>query len=254
MREQKEKIFAYVPYNYIINFIKSLLYYMKIFTLIITFILATISIYTVDAVNYKSNISDWNPISKNTESNIEQAYLIENYIISYKTRIKNLAKKYEIKNSTILDENIEELDAMVVGLKKAQNTLVEKEDAEEIMKSVVEWLKIINNNLKPYLQNKQLNYEKKFWELIKNYNINTKKVAAQIRSIIRKVAEPMKRKTKLSTKDKEILKHLIRLEEQSKKLDAFSTRNFQTKGEIRKYLTVIVESIRRELLSIKWLL
>lgn len=227
---------------------------MRIFTLIITLIFALSSTNIADGVNYKSNIVEWSPTIQNTESNIEQAYLIERYIINYKKQIKNLADRYEIENSQILDENIEELDNMIRGLGKAQSNLVEKQDAEEIIKSVVDGLKIVNNNLKPYLKSKQLAYEKKIATIKRNYNLATQKVAAQIRIMIKRIAEPMKAKDRLSNRDKKILRHLVELEEQSKKLDGFSSKSFQSKDEMTRYLTVIVKDIRKELLGIKSLL
>lgn len=213
--------------------------------------MAFFSLNTVYWAWYKNIVVSGNPIEQNTQNNINQSQLIEKYIISYKSKIKSLANKYDIENSQIISENIQELDSMIKGLRSTQTKLIEREDASDAIKSVVEWLKIINNNLKPYLKIKQREYENRVWAMRTKYSPATKKVSTQINTLIKKIAEPMTKEKRLSLNQKQILKHLIVLEDESKKLNSFENRDFETISDVKDYLRETIKSIRSELQSIK---
>lgn len=224
---------------------------MKLFLTSITIFCTLLSANVVYWVDYNDNINSWSPIEANTENNIRQSQLIEKYIINYKSKIKSLEDKYEIDDSKIIKENIDELNRMIRWLKRVQTHLVEKNDATEIIKSVVDGLKIVNNNLRPYLKIKQREYENKVVALRLKYTPVTKNISDQINTLIKKIAAPMKKQEKLSSKQKKILKHLIVLEQESKKLSNFWNKNFNTTDEITSYLRGIIRNVRAELQGIK---
>jgi len=224
---------------------------MRLFITYILLFCTLLSANIVYGIDYNDNIESWNPTEANTQNNIKQSELIENYIINYKSKIKSLEDKYEIKNSEIIEENIDELDRMLRWLKKVQTISVEKNDATEVIKSVVEGLKIVNNNLKPYLKIKQREHENKVASLRSKYEVPAKKISIQINTLIKKIASPMKQEDRLSSRQKKILKHLIVLEEESKKLNNFWNRSFETTGEVKSYLRAIINNVREELQWIK---
>ena len=224
---------------------------MRLFITYILLFCTLLGANIVYGIDYNDNIESWNPTEANTQNNIKQSELIENYIINYKSKIKSLEDKYEIKNSEIIEENIDELDRMLRWLKKVQTISVEKNDATEVIKSVVEGLKIVNNNLKPYLKIKQREHENKVASLRSKYEVPAKKISIQINTLIKKIASPMKQEDRLSSRQKKILKHLIVLEEESKKLNNFWNRSFETTGEVKSYLRAIINNVREELQWIK---
>jgi len=227
---------------------------MKLLALCITIFCILLNTNFAYGLDYKDNIRSWSPEEPNTQNNIEQSQLIEKYIINYKSKIKSLEERYEIENSDVIRENTEELDRMIRGLRSIQSTLVEKEDATEVIKSVVDGLKIVNNNLKPYLKVKQRQYAIKVETLRVRYTEPTKKISIKINTLIKRIADPMKQESKLSINQKQILKHLIKLEEESKKLNNFWNRSFETTDEIRNYLRTIIKNVRTELQWIKGLI
>lgn len=219
--------------------------------LLICSLLSTNIVYWVD---YKDNIDSWSPVKANTQNNIKQAELIEKYLINYKSTIKDLSEKYEIQNSGIVKDNVSELQQMIRWLRSIQTELVEKDDATELIKSVVEGLKIVNNNLKPYLKVKQKEYENKIDTLIKKYDAPAKRMSSQINKLIKQIAAPMQKQNKLTARQKQILTHLIRLESDSKNLYSFWNRNFESTDEVKEYLREILKSVRTQLQAIKSLL
>ena len=253
-REQKEKIFAYVSYNYIIKYINYQLVFMRlsvIYILILCTIFGANSVYWMD---YKSTINSWNPVQANSQNNIKQSELIEKYLINYKSTIKDLEEKYDIQNSRIIKENVSELNLMIQGLRKIQTESVEKQDAAEVIKSVVDGLKIVNNNLKPYLKVKQREYDNKIDTLRIKYTAPAKRMSGQINTLIKRIATPMKSQSRLTLNQKQILKYLIQLEEESNKLNNFWNRSFDTTSEVTDYLKSILRNVRDILTNIKGLL
>ena len=225
------------------------------FSLIYIFIFCSLlSVNYAYWISYKDLVNSWNPIVANSQNNIKQSELIEKYLINYKSTIKDLEEKYDIKNSAIIRENVSELNLMIQGLRKIQTESVEKKDATEIIKSVVDGLKIVNNNLKPYLKVKQREYDNKIDTLRIKYTAPAKKISSQINMLIKRIAIPMKSQSKLTLNQKQILKYLIQLEEESKKLNNFWNRSFDTTSEVTNYLKNILRNVRNILQNIKWLL
>lgn len=227
---------------------------MRLFITYIILFCAFTSANIVYWVDYNDNISNGSPVQANTQNNIKQSELIEKYIINYKSKIKNLESRYEIQNSKIINENVDELDKMIIWLRKTQTSLVEKDDAAELIKSVVDGLKIVNNNLKPYLKIKQREYENKVSALRLKHAETTKRISAQINILIKQIADPMKKERKLSLNQKQIIKHLIVLEEESKKLYNFWNRNFETTQELKSYVRNIIKTVRIQLQEIRRLI
>ncbi len=227
---------------------------MRLFLIYISIFCTLIGVNSVYWIDYKDNISSWNPVETNSQNNIKQSELIEKYLINYKSKIKNLEEKYDIKDSAIIRENVSELNLMIRGLRNIQTESVEKKDATEIIKSVVDGLKIVNNNLKPYLKVKQREYDNKIDTLRIKYTGPAKKISSQINTLIKRIATPMKSQNRLTLNQKQILKHLIQLEEESKKLNTFWNRSFDTTWEVKSYLKDILISVRKELQNIKGLL
>lgn len=225
------------------------------FSLIYIFIFcALLSVNYAYWISYKDQVNSWNPIVANSQNNIKQSELIEKYLINYKSTIKDLEEKYDIKNSAIIRENVSELNLMIQGLRKIQTELVEKKDATEIIKSVVDGLKIVNNNLKPYLKVKQREYDNKIDTLRIKYTAPAKKISSQINILIKRIATPMKSQSRLTLNQKQILKYLIQLETESKKLNNFWNRSFDTTSEVTSYLKNILRNVRNILQNIKGLL
>jgi len=227
---------------------------MRSFFTHILLICSLLSANIVYWVDYKDNIDSWSPVKANTQNNIKQAELIETYLINYKSRIKNLSERYEIQNSGIVKDNVSELQQMIRWLRSIQTELVEKDDATEVIKSVVEGLKIVNNNLKPYLRVKQREYENKIDTLKIKYDAPAKRMSLQINKLIKQIAAPMQKQNKLTDRQKQILNHLIRLESDSKNLYNFWNRSFESTDEVKEYLRDILRSVRNQLQAIKSLL
>ncbi len=187
----------------------------------------------------------------NNKSFFKQAKLIENHIINYKNKIKDLQNKYQIEDSNILKENYNELEKLVWALRKIQTQKVDYDIANKVIQEVIRKLKIINDNLKLYIKLKKNDYEKKFNKYLLWYSKIAHKLSSNIKTLINKMVLILKEKKKLTKKHKIVIEHLINLEKESKNLDNFDKYEYNSIEEIKFNLSQSIKNIRKELKEIK---
>jgi hypothetical protein len=140
---------------------------------------------------------------------------------------------------------------MLSSLKKTQTKKIEKNTAEEIMKSILVDFKELNSKTKIYIKieivkfNNDLDKEKKLYINISN------RLSSQLKNFIKQIALKLKDKQNLTDKEKNLVLHLKNLEGQTKKLDYLSNTDFKNKDEIRSNLVEIFKKIRIEVKKIK---
>jgi hypothetical protein len=89
-----------------------------------------------------------NIFASNTNVNIEKAILVENYIKKHKERIKGFIIKYELKNDSVLNNSLKELNESIIALEQIQNTNIENKKADKIINAIIIRVKNINEELK----------------------------------------------------------------------------------------------------------
>lgn len=191
-------------------------------------------------------------IEYNTQYNIQKAVLVEDYISRNKDKINAFIKKYYILNNSSIQNNINELDESIIALRKIQNTDIEKQKAEDVLKAVMDRIKDVNENLK-----KQLEIEKNLFEK----NLKTKRdafsklwliLAEKITYINTKTAKNIfKNNSSLSSKELKIKQNLVRLNIENQKLKNFWNVNFKSEKEIKDSFIRILQNIKREINSMK---
>lgn len=138
---------------------------------IIYILLPIIGIFpvTTSALTYESTFLMEVRNIENTQANIDKAKLLEKYATEYRKETKELQAIYKIPSSPILTESILQVEKMILTLKRIQTKNIEKEDADEILSSVIQSLKDINISLKPYLKKQQQIYNQNLLSIKKQY-------------------------------------------------------------------------------------
>ena len=184
--------------------------------------------------------------SNDYNNNIEQAELIEKYILQVKNEVNELSIKYESNDSEFLKEKFKEMDNLVYVLRKIKDWEFQNNNTEDIIKKIFERFKELNSELIVYLkERKQFKIEKDFYIEIEQ------KVSNKITILLDKMNLVFKQKTNLSTKEKEILKHLENLEELNKYLKIIEKTRFDNSEEIRESLVKIIKEVKIEIDLIK---
>lgn len=205
-------------------------------------------------ITYKSDFTISVREDENTQANIDKAKLLEKYARGYEKEIKNLQDVYEIPNSPLLKESLGEVDTMIDVLRDIQTPFMEKSDAEEILSSIIKWLKQINDNLKPYLKKQQELYQQELIETKESYIKIGNKISSALYNFIEKLSVKLSTKQKLSSKEKAVVEALVKLNKSRKDIATFEKVRFTTKAEMKDYYINVIKDIRNQIKTIKDLL
>lgn len=183
----------------------------------------------------------------NQENTIQKAILIEDYIKKHKIRIEEFIEKYEISDTSYLQNDIKVLDESIKALNKIKNSEIKNEKSEEIIQAILKRIKLINEELKEKLNYEKLNFEKRLKTKKDIYSSLWVKISKKIDEVNIKIAKNLFKDTQvLSLKESRVKEHLIKLNNESKKLKYFWNINFKSEKEIKDSFVRILNNIKRE--------
>jgi len=121
---------------------------VKILLVFIT-IVTTNSAFAIDksAINLEDE-----PITYNTEKNIQQAKFIEDEVVLFKEKLLILQKNYLLEEDIIIANALKDIQEIIYILRKIQTTKVNKTTADNVITIVLKDLKNINNITKEHLR------------------------------------------------------------------------------------------------------
>ena len=189
---------------------------------------------------------------QNTELNIKWAKLIEKYLKSLINNLNNIKERYNLDNNIKLNLYVKKLDQMILSLQKTQNTDLSKQEAEKIMRNIINELKILNPKVKSLLNSEKEKQKREFEKIKTRFNLIWVKLSKSLDKIILKILLPIKEKANLTDKDKKIIKHLKNLKKESDKLKNLQSKSYIDKEAMRVYLIKILKDIKKELKNIKF--
>ena len=222
---------------------------MKKFISIITllFLLTTNKIF---AVGYNDEIIlDLYPSIINTQTNINWARLIERYLIKLKDEVQTFNEKYDITWDVETDEFLIKIDKMISSLRKIQTISLEKNTAEDVMRSVINELKTFNPKIKSYLKKKKIAVQIQTTNTKNNYIIFSQKLSKSLSKLINDFYS-----MKISKNKDEIENHLKNLKNYNNKLLSFKDLKFNNPSGVKSKFIQILNNIKNEIIEIKKLL
>lgn len=181
-----------------------------------------------------------------------QAELIQKYVKQHKINIEKFISKYEIVNNNSLNLKLRELETFQVLLYKIEKRDYTENEAKIKINQILSWIKRINEEFKITLTIEKNNFEKRLERKKAAYSKIWKKLSIQLDRINIGVAKKIfQNKTTLSQKDLIIKKHLLSLDNESKKLENIGNINFRSQNEIRQAFIRILKNIKREMQGLK---
>ncbi len=220
----------------------------KIISKLLFFIFFIPSICFALDYNDKIEIVDF-PITPNTQTNIDWAKLIELYLSNLKKEITIFINKYQIWKDDNLNNFLIKIDKMISSLKKIQTVSLEKANADEVMRSIVKDLKILNPKIKIYLKNKK-----------EEVCINTENIKKRYISISNKFSKSLSLFTQKLTyiinnsnykNKKEILQYIEKIKIENNKLLDFKYNFFNNPLEVKERFLRILNNIKTNIIHIK---
>lgn len=205
----------------------------------------------VAALSYKDEI----PVNENkidvSSTQKSRANVLQIYVHRYQQEINNLYKSYSNESSTVMTEANKLLNKMSRVLTKVQENNIDGRYVEEITQSIVDDLKKFNEGMQIYLQQEKTRHETQIREIKAKYSPLTKQISTILDEIISQFTHSLSQKTKLSDKEKEIVKNLVILRTENNKIKNFENVTLKSEEEIQIYLKNTISQIRKTLLEIK---
>jgi len=224
---------------------------MKIKSKVFIIIILILTINQWFAIEKSSINLEKEPLIQNTNKNIEQAKSIENEVTTFRNKLILIQKKYKLNNDQNINKSIKDLWNIIYILRKIQTTKINKYTASNVIKIIINDLKIINNKTKKYLKNylKQLRID------LENQRIKYNKIAKKINSTLNRLTlafiKYYKKKETISEKDKKIIKIVQSIYTKSIKLKNYKNQNFYSKEYMKLYLVNILKNIKQDFKKIK---
>jgi len=202
------------------------------------------------ATNYNDDIIlDLYPDVTNTQTNIKGAHLIEKYLVKLKDEIQTFNKKYDITGDMETDEFLIKIDKMISSLRKIQTISIEKNTAEDVMRSIINELKTFNPKIKSYLKKKKISIQIQTTNTKNNYVIFSQKLSKSLSKLINDFYS-----MKITKNKNDIEYHLLKLKKENNKLLNFKDLNFNNPFEVKSKFIKILNNIKNEIIEIKKLL
>lgn len=205
----------------------------------------------VIALTYKDALPTNTGTLKLSEGQRSQANILQIYVHRYQEEINNFYKSYSSKESSVMKETNILLNKMSRVLWQIQNSGVEVEYVDEIMKSIIEDLRVLNESMKVYLEQEKILHEKEIDSYKEKYILLGQKISKILDTIISELSAPLLEKDSLSEKEKNIVRNLVIIRDQNDKIKEFESQHFKSEAEIKLYFKNIVSKIRESLLNIK---
>lgn len=206
------------------------------------------------AISYNDEIKlSLNPVIPNTQTNINWAALIETYLLKINHDLELLKAKYDIKEDSENKEYSLKLNKMTISIKKIQTTDIEKYIAEDVMRSVIDELKVLNPKIKNYLKTKRELAEKETAQVKSKYTNFAQKLSISLEILINALWWKLE-ENKSNKNYESIKKQLDNLTKENQKLKNFKYIQFNNPSEIKSGFLRILNNIKRAILEIKKLI
>lgn len=207
----------------------------KILTFLLLF-LSFFNIYTNYSLVYAEN--EW-----------EQIELIEVSIKNLKRNLRNIIRKYKIKEEK-LDKIIDSLNDLIDWINKVKESNLKSEDKEKVIKHLNKSLKNINNEIKETLK---VWREKRFSEIRiiqQPYNKLWRKFFNEVIMIINDINSTRLNKKILNLKESILKSNLEKLKEKAILLRDFWNSSFYTEEEIKSNFKTLIWDFKKAIIVV----
>lgn len=198
----------------------------------------------VIALSYKDTILSTEEMSIINNKYKQEALLLETHVIRFTQKIHEQELEYNIVASKKIQNSYKDLLLMKNRLIEIQNGAFNSQQAQEIMTSIVIDLKIINSTIKKLFYNLELERSEKLRIKKVYYTTFTQNYKAGISQFIDKITIIFLKKDSLSRNERNIVRKLVELREENKKLIDFPNILFNSEEDMQSYLKETILTIQ----------
>lgn len=183
------------------------------------------------------------------ENEWEQIELIEVSIKNLKRNLRNIIRKYKIKEKK-LEKIIDSLNDLIDWINKTKESNLKSEDKEKVIKHLNKSLKNINNEIKETLK---IWREKRFSEtriIQQPYNKLWRKFFNEVIIIINDINSTHLNKKILNLKESILKSNLEKLKEKAILLRDFWNSSFYTEEEIKSNFKTLIWDFKKAIIVV----
>ncbi len=217
--------------------------------LITTFLIFFSLLFFIPKNSFSSyyKIDNWKQISIQTK---KTSLLLKKHVDKLEKQINFYKNKLNLNNDKKILGWLEDISVINKWLEAIKNDKVWALKANILIKSIINRLKTINRELKPYLKEKLFNNQKKIKSVKNKYNPIIKKFNIKLQKWINKIKKKLSNKNFSIKKEILIKKHLENIENYILRLNTFGRKDFYSVKELKDFLIINIKWIINE---INWL-
>lgn len=194
-------------------------------------------------------------IVKNTDKNIEIAKILAEILTKYKEAIKKKLENNNLKLDNYLINNFDEIDVMISSLKKIQIKQIDKNIAEDIIKSVIYTIKNTAKNINSYIKKNEEYLKVWKYSISDKYKNFTIDMSNKIDILVNEFEDYLEVAHHIDEIQKKSIKNSVEiLKEQKEILKNFSRKSYDDKNIMKKDFLKIINNLRVNLSKISKLL
>jgi len=198
----------------------------------------------------------YNP-SHNIQINIQTkktAILLEKHVLKLEKEILYYQNKLNLINDKKINNWIYDINKIKNWLDAIKYNKIDWLKANILIKAIINKLKSINVQLKPYLKKQLLENIKKVNNIKNKITKQIKIFNNKLKQAIIKVKKNINNKKNITAKNKAVLFHLNNLKKYSINLDLFKNKKFYNVKELKIFLITNIKWISNQIEEIKKLL
>jgi len=176
--------------------------------------------------------------------------LLKKHVDKLERQINFYKNKLDLNNDKKIIWWLEDIKVINKWLEAIKNDKVWALKANILIKSIINRLKTINRELKPYLKEKLIENQKKIKNIKYKYNPIIKKFNLKLQRWINKIEKKINNKNIPTAKKEIIKKHLDNIENYILRLNTFWRKEFYSIKELKEFLIINIKWIINE---INWL-
>ena len=200
-----------------------------------------------------STVNAYNITVTQAEQKINEALLLEQYIIRFIIRLRDIEYRFPDIDKIYIENTLSSIELILAELDNIQKWYYTLSQSEVILKNTLQYLKILNSDLLSKIDTIQSYKQRE----LDNRVVLYKKTVENIYNLVKRVIEINSRyyleTTTLDQRDRKAIEIIIELRHKNEELIQYHTRKYQDINELQSYLKWIINSLRSNISELRTL-
>ena len=185
------------------------------------------------------------------EQKISEARLLEQYIIRYVIRIRNIEYQFPNIDASYIEENLHNIEKILKELDNIQKWNYTLKQSEDILENIIVYMRILNTDLQSRIDTIVAAEKIELEKWIRRYKWTVESIYNLTRKVIEINSRYYLNLTTLSKRDKDAIETIVQLRQKNELLIQYDNQKYQNIQELQWYLRQIIISIRQDIMRLR---